>query len=84
MFYFEDLAEMDHVMQKAPRSFNNDHLVIQCLIHGMSPSNLTFDTTPILMQVHDLQMDWHKEAIVRGVVSFVGFVTEIVGFFSYY
>lgn len=68
------------MLQKATWSFDNSFLVVQRLLLSMSPSNLAFDPSLIWIQVHDLPMDWCKEAIVRGIVSFVGLVTEVVKF----
>lgn len=55
--------------------------MVQRLLPGMSPSSLAFYASLIWVQVHDYPMDWCKEAIVRGIVSFVGLVTEIDKFF---
>lgn len=46
----------------------------------MSPSNLTFDSTPIWIKIRDLPVDWQSDAIVRRIVSFVDIVMKIDNF----
>lgn len=43
----------------------------------ISPSNLSFNSTPIWIQILDMPMYWHIDSIVTGIASKVGNVLEI-------
>lgn len=43
----------------------------------MSPSSLSFDFTPICVQIYDLPMDWRSEVISKRVMSHVGVVLDM-------
>lgn len=43
----------------------------------MSPSSLSFNFTPIWIQIHDLSMDWRVEVIARRIISQVGTILEV-------
>lgn len=47
VFYFEEIAEIEAMLQNAPWSFDNSLLTVQKILPSMSPSNLVFDSTPI-------------------------------------
>lgn len=47
VFYFEDPAKLELVLNKVPWSFNNIILAIQKLLLGMFSSGLTFNSTSI-------------------------------------
>lgn len=61
IFYFNEILDLKFIIRKAPWSFDN----------SLIPS-LSFDFTPIWVQIHYLHVDWGIAIIARRVMSHAG------------
>lgn len=78
LFFFQFYHEVDitNVIQGSPWTFDRKQLIIQRLKEGENPKKVTLDRLEMWVQIHDLQVDFMTEKVIKDIANYIGTFVE--------
>lgn len=76
LFQFYHEVDITNILRGSPWTFDKKQLIIQRLKEGDNPKEMTLNRLEMWVQIHDLQVGFMSEKVIKDVANYIGVFVE--------